>query len=397
MIAVGRPEQVLAHAVETGAVPGVVALAADARGVRFQGAFGRREVGQPAPMTLDTVFAIASMTKPLTAVAAMQLVEQGRVTLDEPLGPYLPDLAAAQVLTGFDPTGAPRFRPPRRPISLRHLLTHTAGFAYPIWNGDMSRLQRHFGGAIPAEPPILVFDPGDRWEYGTNLGWAGQLVERLSRLSLEDYFRARILDPLGMADTSYLVGDPQVTRLAGQHSRQANGSLQPTPSAPRRPATFNGGGGLYSTGPDYLRFLCMLLHDGQLDGARILRPQTVAEMARNQIGSLPAGVMTSASPQMSNDANFMSGVEQRWGLAGLRNQGDLLGRRRAGSWAWGGISNTYFWIDPTSRIAGVLLTQLLPFADHAVLDLLAHFEHAIYSAVPPTPAAGAPAGPPPAP
>ena len=362
-------DRVLAHAVDAGDVPGVVALAADESGVIYAGAFGRRALDRGPAMTPDTVFAIASMTKPVTSVAALQLVEQGRVTLDEPLGERLPELAALRVLDGFDAAGAPRFRAPRRPITLRHLLTHTAGFAYPHWNADLLRYQQSSGAPIPFQQLPPVADAGERWEYGTNTNWVGLLVERLSGQSLEDYFRAHILDPLGMADTGHLLPPERRARLATCYQRRADGALTP----------IDGGGGLFSTGPDYLRFLRMFLGDGQVDDARLLRAGTVAMLAENQIGALDAGDLDTTMPDSSNDVRFFPGMVKRWGLAGLITTERAPTGRSAGSWAWAGLYNTYFWVDPTRHIAGLLLTQLLPFCDRAVLDLFAAFERAVYA------------------
>src|SRR5438067_6595261 len=224
-----RMDQALARAAEAGEVAGVVALAGDDRGVVYQGAFGKREVGKEPDMTLDTVFWIASMTKAITSVAAMQQVEQGTLQLDEPLGRLLPDLASPQVLEGFDEQGAPRLRAAKRPITLRHLLTHTAGFTYDIWNPDMGRYQEHAGvpGVIECKNVTLrtplVFDPGERWDYGINIDWAGKAVEAVSGQSLEEYFKANIFGPLGMRDSGFVLGPDQRARLASMHARQPDG------------------------------------------------------------------------------------------------------------------------------------------------------------------------------
>jgi methyl acetate hydrolase len=380
MVVTMDADHVLARAVEAGTVPGVVALAADERGVLYEGAFGQRAFDQGPAMTLDTVFAIMSMTKAITSVAAMQLVEQGQVALDEPLAERLPEMAALQVLTGFGDDGTPRFRAPKRAITLRHLLTHTAGFGYPTWNGDLMRYQEFVGKAIPSLEIPLVFDAGDRWEYGTNTDWAGQLVERISGLSLEAYFRAHILDPLGMRDTSFLLGSDLRARLATCYQRRADGSLEQFASDfPERPAVFSGGGGLFSTGPDYLRFLRMLLGEGQLDGVRLLQPETVAMLAENHVGALDAGDLTTFRPDRSNDARFFPGMAKRWGLAGMLTIDRVPSGRSAGSWAWGGLWNTFFWVDPARRLAGLILTQILPFCDQPVLNLFDEFERAIYA------------------
>jgi methyl acetate hydrolase len=322
----------------------------------------------------------------VTSVAVMQLVEQDRIGLDEPLNAVMPELDTVQVLDGFDETGAPRLRPPRRPITLRHLLTHTAGFAYDFTSADMRRYLKLAGiptiatGKRACLVRPLVCDPGDRWHYGISTDWVGQVVERLSDQSLEVYFREHILDPLGMSDTTFLLRPEQQSRLAPQHRRQSDGSLEVIPFVePQEPEFLEGGGGLYATGPDYLRFLRMLLGNGQLDGAQVLRPETVEEMGTNQIGELTAGVITTAMPEVSNNAEFFPGMVKRWGLGAMITTEAAPTGRAAGSLTWAGIANTYFWIDPTRRVTGLLLTQILPFADAYVLDLFARFEGAIYA------------------
>jgi methyl acetate hydrolase len=382
-------DHVLTAAVDSGVVPGVVALAADKAGVVYAGAFGVRELGKPAAMSVDTVFWFASMTKAITTVAAMRLVEQGAIGLDDPLGDLLPDLAAVQVLDGFDVTGAPRLRPPRRPVTLRHLLTHTAGFAYYTWNAEMLRYQTELGIPFVGTCTLaslrvpLVFDPGARWEYGIGIDWAGQAVERLTGQRLEEHFREQIFGPLGMGDTGFALRDLLRERLAIRHRRRRDGSLLPDGFLmAQRPEFYMGGGGLYGTGPDYLRFLRMLLGGGELDGVRILRPETVAEMGRNQIGELRAGVLTTTLPDESNDLELFPGMAKGWGLGGMITPDATPTGRSAGSLAWAGMANTYYWIDPTRRVTGVLLTQIVPFGDPAVIDLFAAFETAIYAELP---------------
>jgi methyl acetate hydrolase len=380
-------DAVLRRAVDSGAVPGVVALATDRRGTLYQGAFGRRDLDAPAPMTLDTVFWIASMTKAITSVAAMQLVEAERLDLDAPLGPLLPQLAAPQVLEGFALDGTPRLRPAKQPVTLRRLLTHTAGFTYNTWNPEMGRYMAASGllaprsGKLEALRAPLVFDPGERWEYSIATDWVGQAVEAASGQRLEHYVRDHVLVPLGMHDTGFVVGPAQQARRARVHQRAADGSLMPIDfTLPENPEFYGGGGGLLSTGPDYIRFLRMLLNQGTLDGVEILRPETVAEMGRNQIGALDFRPLRSAMPAMSNDCDPFPGMACKWGLGFLINGADVPGRRAAGSLAWAGLGNTWFWVDPRSGIAGLLMTQILPFADAAVLDLFARFETAVYSA-----------------
>jgi CubicO group peptidase (beta-lactamase class C family) len=382
----GRVNEVLERAVGVGVVPGVVALAADDAGVLFEGAFGVREAGTDRAMTLDTVCWIASMTKAVTSVAAMQLVERGKLALDEPLGGLLPELAALQVLEGFGAGGTPRLRAARRPVTLRHLLTHTAGFTYDIWNADMVRYMGHHDipGIIQCRRATLgtplVADPGDRWEYGISVDWAGRAVEKASDRSLEDCFRANVFGPLGMRDTAFILGPDQRARLSAMHVRRPDGSLEPIAfEVSQEPEFFMGGGGLYSTGPDYLAFLRMLLGGGSLDGVRVLRPETVADMGRNQIGDLTVGALKTALPRSSNDAEFFPGMVKRWGLGFLITGEDAHTGRSAGSLAWAGLANTYYWIDPTRRVTGVLLTQVLPFADAGALAVFEDFERAVYA------------------
>jgi len=386
MVVATGADQVLERAVNAGDVAGVVGVAADDRGVIYEGAFGKRAADADAPMTVDTVVWIASMTKAITSVAAMQLVEQGRIALDEPLSNRLPEVSAVQVLDGFDEAGAPRLRPPRRPITLRHLLTHTAGFTYDIWNTDMIRYQEHAAipGIIECKKVTLntplVFDPGERWEYGINLDWVGQTVERLSGKRLEEYFREHIFAPLGMRDSGFVIGADQRQRLAGMHFRLPDGQLQVIPfEMTQEPEFYMGGGGLYSTGPDYLRFLRMLLGEGQLDGARVLTAESVAEMSQNQIGDLTVGLLKSAIPGSSNDAEFFPGMPKKWGLGYMISTLEAPTGRSAGSLAWAGLANTYYWLDPARRVTGVILTQILPFADPAALGVFDQFERAIYA------------------
>ena len=378
-------DRVLREAVDAGAVPGVVAMAATADGVVYQGAYGRRSIADGPPMTLDTVFRIASMTKAVTATAAMQLVEQGRLSLDEPAGEIVPELAAPQVLEGFDAGGTPLLRPARGTITLRRLLTHTAGFGYDIWNADLLRYHRDTGlppartGKLASLGAPLTFDPGTRWHYGINIDWAGRMVEAVSGLDLETYFQTHIFAPLGMSDTSYLMRPHMEPRLATVYARTAYGleALQLDPNPPRE--FFPGGGGLYATGGDYLTFLRMLLAGGTLNGATILRRETVAEMAQNHIGPLLVEPLRSVVTASSHDVELFPGSPKKWGLSFLINTEPVRGGRAAGSLAWAGLYNTYFWLDPTAGVTAVMLTQILPCGDRVVLDLLNRFETNLYA------------------
>jgi len=378
----------LRRAAEAKEVPGVVAVAATDKGILYEGAFGMRDLANGPEMTPDTIFRLASMTKAVTSVAAMQLVEQGRLQLDQPIGNVLPELAAPQVLEGFDESGAPRLRPAKRPITLRHLLTHTAGFGYETWDPDLIRYVKVSGtpststGKLASLRLPLVFDPGDRWEYGINIDWAGRAVEAVSGQPLEVYFREHILAPLAMADTDYVISSAQRSRLVSVHQRKPDDSLEPVaaPDPPWR-EFWSGGGGLYSTGRDYLVFLQMLLNQGRFNGAQLLRPETVALMGRNQIGDINAGILKTAMPQRSNDVDFFPGVPCKWGLGYMINTEPGPNGRSAVSLTWAGIYNTYYWVDPQKRVAGVILTQILPFADHKAVRLYGEFESAVYDAL----------------
>jgi CubicO group peptidase (beta-lactamase class C family) len=299
----------------------------------------------------------------------------------------LPELGSIQVLEGFDDAGQPRLRAPRRPITLRHLLTHTAGFTYDIWNADMIRYQecQSLPGIVECKnltlQTPLVFDPGERWEYGINIDWVGKMVEHVSGQSLEEYFREHIFGPLGMRDTGFIVGPDQRARLASMHVRLPDGSLQAIEfMLTQEPEFFMGGGGLYSTGPDYLRFLRMLLGGGELDGQRVLKRETVEHMGTNQIGDLLVGPLKTAIPSSSNDAEFFPGMPKKWGLGYMLTTEAAPTGRSAGSLTWAGLANTYYWIDPARRLTGMILTQILPFADPTVLGLAEQFERAIYTA-----------------
>lgn len=385
----GVQEQIdgaMRSAVEAGEVPGVVAMAASADGPIYEGIFGERALGSGRAMTLDTVFRIASMTKAITSVAAMQLVEEGRLALDAPVPDIDPTIGRPQVLEGFDANGAPILRPAKRPITLKHLLTHTAGFVYEYWNPDMQRYveatstPRVLSGKLAALQRPLVFDPGDRWEYGINTDWIGRVVEAVSGQALDAYFRDHIFAPLGMSDTGFVASPEQRARQVHVHQRKPDGSLEaqllPGPSVPE---FFAGGGGLVSTAPDYLSFLRMLLNGGSLNGARILKPETVTLMNQNHIGDLPAGIMKTLMPALSNDVDFFPGAEVRWGLGYMLNMEPGPDGRSAGTVSWAGIFNSYYWLDPSRRVTGVIMTQILPFTDPAVLRLYGEFERGVYA------------------
>ena len=381
-------DRMLTDQVASGKVPGVVGLVADNSGVIYQGAFGRRAVDRPDPMTLDTVFRIASMTKAVTATAAMQLIKSGRIGLEQPIGEILPFARDVKVLEGFDDAGKPRLRAPAREVTVRHLLTHTSGYSYDIFNADLGRYVQSMGlpsiitCQLEALTVPLLFDPGTRWEYGIGIDLVGRIVETISGQDLEAYFQQHIFGPLGMRDSSFRPTDAMLARMVGTHARGPDGNLAPISFEFPQDAEFlMGGGGLYSTAGDYIAFCRMLLAGGTLDGRQVLKPETVNLMGENHIGALEVPTLQSDNPQMALEAEFFPGIVKKWGLSFLLNMSDVPGGRAAGSLTWAGVHNTFFWIDRTSRLTAVLMMQLLPANDPAVLETLTGFEAAVYEAV----------------
>jgi methyl acetate hydrolase len=380
-------DQVLREAVDQKMLPGIVAMVAVGDRLTYQGAFGKRDTVKDIPMTVDSIFRIASMTKPVTSVAIMQLVESGRVKLDEPAVTYLPELSKVQVLEEFDvSTGKAKFRPPTTAPTIRQLLSHTSGFVYESFDpqmhaymsaGAVSSVRQGDEGFLKAP---LLFDPGTRWEYGISTDWLGVLVEKLSGQTLEAYFRQHIFHPLGMTDTFFDVPPKKQARVVAVHQRQDDGSCVEQPVQPFKPARFfSGGGGLYSTASDYLKFERMMLGGGKLGNKRILRPETVDEMSRNQIGVLTLAELRSLVPQFAKDPSRIPGSLDKFGLGFAINSKPVEAGRSGGSLAWAGIYNTFFWIDPTTKTCAVILMQILPFSDDAANSIVEHFERAVYA------------------
>jgi methyl acetate hydrolase len=379
-------DQILRQKSDAVEIPGVVAVAASGKEVIYQGAFGKRDLSKPDNMTTDSVFWIASMTKAVTTAAAMQLVEQGKLSLDAPIGKLLPDLATPQVLEGFGTHGEPKLRPAKNPITLRQLMTHTAGFCYDMWNGDMGTYMTKAGipGIITCLNAALktpvASDPGTRWEYGTNIDFVGKAVEAVSGKKLDAYLRDHLLAPLGMNDTGFKLTDTMRQRLVGMHARGADGKLEIFPfELEQNPEFHMGGGGLYSTAGDYIKFTQMILDKGRGNGNQVLKPETVATMSQNNIGDLVVTKMVSAAPPYTNDVDLYPGMVKKWGLSFLINTAKTPEGRSAGSLAWAGLANTYYWIDPARDVTGVILMQVLPFADGKCLEAFAGFERGVYA------------------
>jgi len=380
-------DQTLRASLQQHKIPACVAMAATSSKTTYSGAFGKRDSKSGVDVNADSMFVIASMTKPITSVAAMQLVEQGKLKLDEPAGAYIKELGSLQVLQGFDSSGQPILKPASKPVTLRTLLTHTSGFCYDTWFSDMVRWEKATKTSLPlgtvAPLTPLMFEPGSRWQYGTSADWSGRLVETVSGLSLEEYFQKNILGPLGMHDTSFLMPAAKFDRLVSESTRGDDGAgpLKENPrNLPKPPKAFNGGGGLYSTAGDYVRFMQMILRRGQgPKGEPILQPKAVDMMATIQTGDLSCGKLKTARPGISSDVDFHPGFKDGFGFGFLINSQAYDGGRSAGSLAWAGIANTYFWIDPKKGVAGVIMMQYLPFADKEAIAVLGDFERAVYA------------------
>ena len=368
-------------AIQAGDLPGVVVAAGGREEAGFAAGYGARRLGAPDPMAPDTVMWIASMTKAITATAAMRLVEAGRLSLDAPAAEVLPALAGVQVLAGFGQDGQPLLRAPRRAMTLRHLLTHTSGFAYDMWSKEIGRFRKATG--TPAITTCrdaalglpLLFDPGEGWTYGIGIDWVGKMVEAASGERLGAHLERTIFAPLGMADTAFRLRDDMRARLASVHARGPDGALAPIEfEVPQDPEFEMGGGGLYSTARDYLAFARMILNGGRHGKDRILKAETVAEMARDQIGPLSGTPMATAAPAATNDVACFPGLPCGWGLSFLVNRAMTPQGRSAGALAWAGLANTYYWIDHGRGTAGVFLTQVMPFFDAKAVDLFRGFE-----------------------
>jgi methyl acetate hydrolase len=381
-------DALLQAAVDRRTLPGVVAVAGDRDGAVYEGAFGRLAIDGDTPVQGDTTVAIASMTKAITSVAALQLIEQGRLALEQTVASVLPEFAKLSVLDGFDGE-APRLRAPATQATIRQLLTHTSGLGY--WFADADLLRFHQVEAVPdplsgrrdaLDRAPLVCDPGTRWTYGTSVDWLGQVVEALAGQDLDAYCKQHIFAPLGMTDTTFAPSDSQRERLMRLHERTADGGLDVSPiELPFDPEFYSGGGGACSTGRDYLRFMRALLRGGELDGERILSPRTVELIFTDHLGGLPLPALTpSALPRLTNEVPALP-VAQGWGLGLQLLLEDIPGMRRAGSGFWAGLFNCYYWIDPPTGIAAAILTQVLAFFDARIVETMLSFNAALFAAV----------------
>lgn len=367
-------------------VPGVVAAVVGRDGLVYEGASGQRTLGQAGAMTTDSVFAMFSTTKAITATAVLQLVEEGLLDLDAPARDYVPIIDELKVLEGFDSDGTPRLRTPRKQITTRMLLLHTAGLGYEFFNEHYKRLSQEQGqpsiisGSLAALKTPLLFEPGEQWEYGSNIDWAGLVVEAITGKRLGEVMQQRIFEPLGMTDTAFTMTPSMLQRRAGIHQREEDGSLTVLEDLilPQDPEVHMGGHGLYSTVKDYCQFIRAWLNDGQGDHGRILKPETIRFAEMNGLESLKIKALPGVIPNISKTAEFFPGMPKSWALSFMVNEQDAPTGRPAGSLAWAGLANLFYWIDRKNGIGGFWATQILPFVDPVSTNSYLEFETTAY-------------------
>jgi methyl acetate hydrolase len=379
--------ETLRQGLERRKIPAATALVSTLDKTIYAGAFGKRDSASNVALKTDSIFRIASMTKAITTTAAMQLVEQGKLQLDAPVSQHLPELGKLDVLEGFDQAGKPILRPARTPIALKHLMTHTSGFVYANWDPLLSRYNQVTGNNPPpgtvAPLTPLRFEPGTRWQYGTGIDWTGKLVEKVSGLTLEQYFQRNILQPLAMKDTTFVVSEEKFPRLVSTYRRQRDGSLKEDPrTLPPPPKAFNGGGGLYSTVEDYTRFMHMILRKGRAPGKeQILSAKSVALMSMNQIGAINVQKLISTDHTVSEDVDMHPGAMDKYTFGFLLNPVAYPGGRSADSLAWAGVENTFYWMDPRKNLCAVIMMQFFPFVDKEAVGMLGDFERSVYGSL----------------
>ena len=367
-------------------VPGVVAAITGRDGLLYEGASGQRTLGQTDAMTTDSVFAMFSTTKAITATAVLQLVEDGRLDLDAPARDYVPMIGELKVLDGFDTDGTPRLRAPKKHITTRMLLLHTAGLGYEFFNENYNRLVQEgrqpsiISGSLAALMTPLLFEPGEQWECGSNMDWAGLVVEAITGKRLGEVMQQRIFEPLGMTDTAFSMSASMIQRRAGMHQREEDGSLTAVEGSllPEEPEVHMGGHGLFSTVKDYCLFIRAWLNDGQGDHGRILKPETIRFAEKNGLDNLKIKALPCVIPSISHTAEFFPGMPKSWALSFMINEQDAPTGRPAGSLAWAGLANLFYWIDRKNGIGGFWATQILPFIDPVSTNGYLDFETAAY-------------------
>jgi CubicO group peptidase (beta-lactamase class C family) len=362
----------LAPLIDEGKVPGFVTLVARKGKVVHFEAFGQRDVERGKPMTKDTIFRMYSMTKPITGVAIMILVDEGKLSVSDPVSKFIPEFAGSQVVTtGED--GTTKSLPAKTPMTIQHLLTHTSGLTYGtepqvkaayiangVRTGPESGITIEEAAKRAAKVP-LICEPGSAWHYGISIDVLGRIVEVVAEQPFDEFLHARIFKPLGMKDTGFAVPPGDVDRFAANYKRKRKAGMQlidDPENSPylKQPSLPSGGGGLVGTAADYLRFAQMLLNGGELDGVRILSKASVAEMTKQQLppelGKNPLG--GSMLPGASEGVGF--------GYAGavVMEGYDRTPFGSAGTYTWGGAASTDFWIDFKQELIGMVLTQLMP-------------------------------------
>ncbi|HEX5000652.1 MAG TPA: serine hydrolase domain-containing protein [Terriglobia bacterium] len=370
---------ILKNAVSRGDVPGAVIVVTGKDRVLYKGVAGQMNVARHRAMQDTTIFRIASMTKPLTAVATMMLQEEGRLSVDDPVSRYLPALKDPLVLTDFDSsTGAMTTRQASQEILIRHLLSNTSGLGYSFSNPTLKAMMDKTGKP-PDELPLL-HDPGSQWTYGIGAKVLGRVVEKVSGMTLDQFFDSRIIRPLGMTDTFYLVPAAKSSRVTTTNRRDKN-RLVEAANPSRMGSRAMGDGGLYSTGPDYARFLQMLLNNGQARGKTFLRPESVAAMTQNEIGDIFVEIQQTTDLSVSLPFPFGAGKDTFGFGFQIATTSDDAWRRSAGSYSWSGSYNTHFWVDPAREVAVVVLMQVTPFYDERCMKLVADVEEAVGRAI----------------
>ena len=379
---------VLDQTIADGRLNFAVASVGNAGGQTWSHAAGYQDAEKTKPASPDNIIQIASMTKLVTTIAALQLMEQGKLDLDTPISAYAPELNELQVLKGFVPDDTPILEKANRAPTARELMTHTAGYVYEIWNANALK-----GSQLGITPSLLsegnylaaplAFQPGTAWEYGINTDWLGVLVERLSGQRLADYFDEHIFMPLGMADTFYELPANKLDRSVMMMARAAEGlvplpSFQPTPMKKGSMAHYSGGGGLSSTVKDYGRVLQMLLNSGSLDEKTLLKAETVNSMFQNNIGDIQPAALATLMPTLSNTADMSFGEKATFGLGLLLHTDGITGGRKANTGSWAGLFNSYYWVDREAGTYGIFGTQVLPFYEGAAIETLLEFEQAVY-------------------
>jgi methyl acetate hydrolase len=377
-------DTIIGDAVDRRHFPFAVGMVVDSKGTVWEGASGESSEGHPAGP--DTLFRLFSMTKGIGSLAAMILVDRGDLSLETPVADVLPEFAELQVVESVGPDG-PVLRPASRPATLRHLLTHTSGLAYEAFHETMHVFQQSTGlqdhlttGAISSLRTPLMFDPGEGWTYGIGYDWAGYMVQQVDGRPIQQFCQEEILDPLGLKNTGF-ERDAVPSPLADLHLRMGDGTFSTMEfAAPANPEIYGMGVALYSTAPDYVRFLRLILNGGELDGHRVISRDTLRLMTTNQIGDMTVPLVRSHRPDLACDVDHLfSETPMTHTAAFLRTERDVPGMRRAGSLWWAGFFNTHFWIDPTTDIAAVLMTQSLPFCDPRFMEVFVDFERAVYS------------------